>query len=513
MYSGILAVAGAVLLVVGYQMQAAGRGTAAIDSIFLPDINGKLNLDDLKTDSSRVEEHLGYRRMFLKLDADNDNFLNRTEVENSARINFKVVKSFDDADKNKDGKLSMTEFRDAIHASTTENSDAKEDEKKLEKEKSIKKEETKPMGKRTKKKRPPPYPTYPPPHSPKSVPPATPFPPSISESRSRHHYIFTVDNRDVRGKGYRPFVAAANQMWAMLTPLKSAEKHEYIYLRSNLSCHITDCPTFPNGQRNKVCCEGPVYNKTLVPGAIGSAWGGDKIKEGEIIPVHPSWMDLKGILYMLDNVMEYGDIGVYLDSDAHFDFNKNKTFFESYGNMLPEFMNGTRPVAVVRDRSHWTAVCHADFGGPYTIDANSGIIMFTKNENARAFFERMWQSALVISPQEKRKENPLHYQFGWPHEQERLSWFASTKVENASVTYIQRMGWMFELPWCFQAICHRNFDKMPYIGDYVKESLSNSANCSVPEIKPYCNSSNKIGPEKYNDFVESLLDKVKVVPM
>lgn len=185
-----------------------------------------------------------------------------------------------------------------------------------------------------------------------------------------------------------------------MIPEISTEKHKYIYLRSNLSCSLKNCPTFPGNQVNKHCCTGP-----------------PDLNTGNPIPVHPSWMDLKGILYMLKNVMKDGDIGVYLDSDAHFDANKGKTFRDSFYEMLPEFMNGTRPVAVVRDRSFWTAKCHVDFGGPYTMDANSGIIMFTKNRAAEAFMQRLWESALYVSPQEKRMEIPLNYQFGWPHEQ------------------------------------------------------------------------------------------------
>ena len=47
--------------------------------------------------------------------------------------------------------------------------------------------------------RPPPYPTYPPPHSPRVAAEPVAFPDYISRSKSRQHYVFTVDNRDVRG--------------------------------------------------------------------------------------------------------------------------------------------------------------------------------------------------------------------------------------------------------------------------------------------------------------------------
>jgi len=323
-------------------------------------------------------------------------------------------------------------------------------------------------------------------------------------ARKRIHYVFTVDNRDVRGKGYRPFVAAANQAWATLLPKRSDEKHVYMYLRSNISCALKDCPTFPGKQVNKFCCSGPVYDPKI-PGAIGEV-------VGKPTPVHPSWMDLKGILYMLDNVMEEGDFATYLDSDAHFDPNKNKTFYEAYEKMMPKFFSGEKPIGVVRDRSHWTAVCHQDFGGPYTHDVNSGIIMFTKNKNSREFFERLWISAMTASPQDKRKGQPLYYQFGWPHEQERLSWFGSTPVEASLISYIQRQGWHKELPWCFQVICHRNFDKMPYIEEYVKTSILSSGNCSLPEFRPHCKGG-KVDPEKYDTLIESLLDAVKVLPI
>mmetsp|Transcript_25289 Transcript_25289/g.44951 ORF Transcript_25289/g.44951 Transcript_25289/m.44951 type:complete len:301 (+) Transcript_25289:1065-1967(+) len=300
-----------------------------------------------------------------------------------------------------------------------------------------------------------------------------------------------------------------------MMPVLSTEKHFYYYLRSNVSCSRTDCPSpFPRDQQNNLCCEGPVYDTKETPGAVGGApLGSGRVEEGKRIPVHPSWMDLKGILYMLDEVMSEGDIGIYLDSDAHFDTNKNQTFWDAFNWMMPEFFNGTKPVAIVRDRSAWTGICHTDFGGPYSIDANSGIIMFVKNKNARDYFGRLWRSALVVSPQEERMKWNLNYQFGWPHEQERLSWFASTPSENASMTYIQRMGWQRELPWCFQAICHRNFDKMPYIGEYVKNSIMNSSQCWIPEIAPYCGSDSKLDPNKYEDFVDSLIDAVKIVPM
>jgi len=211
--------------------------------------------------------------------------------------------------------------------------------------------------------------------------------------------------------------------------------------------------------------------------------------------------------------MEYGDIATYLDSDAHFDTRTLKTFQQAYGWMLPEFFNGSRPIAVVRDRSHWTAVCHTDFGGPYSKDVNSGIIMFVKNRVSRAFFQRMWLSALTPSPQDKRKGTPLHYQFGWPHEQERLSWFASTPAENASITYIQRQGWHKELPWCFQVICHRNFDKMPYIEGYIKESITKSMKCDIPKIAPFCTPDGTLDDTRYSALIDSLLDSVKVIPI
>eukprot|EP00466_Bigelowiella_natans_P011494 jgi/Bigna1/78396/fgenesh1_pg.54_\ len=309
----------------------------------------------------------------------------------------------------------------------------------------------------------------------------------IKNPSNRRFYIFTVDNRDPRGEGYRPFVAAANQFWTTIIPSMSKEKHEYIYLRSNISCSLKSCPVFPGSQQ--------------------------EVATAPPIPLHPSWMDLKGILHMLDNVMEHGDIATYLDSDAHFDTRTLKTFQQAYGWMLPEFFNGTRPIAVVRDRSHWTAVCHTDFGGPYSMDVNSGIIMFVKNRVSRAFFQRMWLSALTPSPQDKRKGTPLHYQFGWPHEQERLSWFASTPAENASITYIQRQGWHKELPWCFQVICHRNFDKMPYIEDYIKESITKSIKCDIPKIKPFCTPHGILDDTRYSALIDSLLDSVKVIPI
>mmetsp|Transcript_30205 Transcript_30205/g.73517 ORF Transcript_30205/g.73517 Transcript_30205/m.73517 type:complete len:457 (+) Transcript_30205:224-1594(+) len=363
---------------------------------------------------------------------------------------------------------------------------------------------------RKERKRPPPYPTWDPPHSPSEPEPPDPISPDTFKDRERKYFIFTVDNRDVRGKGYRPYVAAANQLWSMVTPLREGrEQHEFLYLRSNLSCSLPDCPTFPGKQVNKFCCTGPKND--------GSVKGSVYEKEDRItnkpIPVHPSWMDLKGILHVFDNFMKRGDVGLYLDSDAYMDLNKNKTFLKSFEWMMPEFFNGSKPIAVVRDRSHWTAVCRTDFGGPYTKDVNSGIIMFVKNKNARGFLERLWQSALVVSPQDKRKEVPLYYQFGWPHEQERLSWFASTPSENASIAYIQRMGWHKELPWCFQAICHRNFDKMPYIENSVKETLLASARCDLDSIRPYCTSEGKLDNNLLDKFVEFLVTNVKVVPM
>uniref|UniRef100_A0A7S2TEI5 EF-hand domain-containing protein n=1 Tax=Lotharella oceanica TaxID=641309 RepID=A0A7S2TEI5_9EUKA len=400
----------------------------------------------------------GFARMFAKLDLNGDGYLTEDEASEAQMINWDVQAEFRAADADRDGKVTMEEFSSQLHSRAQ---DKPSEPPKQQPEPEKKNETPKKEGgknRRKKKKRPPPYPTYPPPHSPEAPPQPQKFPKSITESKNRRHIIFTVDNRDVRGKGYRPFVAAANQHWASTMTGKGVEKHEYYYIRSNLSCSITDCPTFPKDQVNKICCTGPVPNLDI-PEAIR---GTDPIK------VHPSWMDLKGVRYVMDNLMEEGDIGVYLDSDAHFDFNKGKTFREAFEWMVPEFFDGTKPIAIYRDRSHWTAVSGTDFGGPYAIDANSGLIMFTKNQIARDWIERLWQSALVVSPQEKRFEIDHYYQFGWPHEQERLTWFASTPAENASIAYIRRMGWQVELPWCFQVICHRNFDKMPYIEKWVK---------------------------------------------
>lgn len=80
------------------------------------------------------------------------------------------------------------------------------------------------------------------------------------------------------------------------------------------------------------------------------------------------------------------------------------------------------------------------------------------------------------------------------------------------MTYIQRQGWHKELPWCFQAICHRNFDKMPYIEEYVKESITGSARCDLGQFRRFCQNG-KVDPARYDDLVESLLDNVEVVPM
>jgi len=433
-----------------------------------------------------TEKGEGRGRMDTPWFRDRDGTLDRNKEERAVGYfqNRDVTAMLEAAEEDAKGGVTLSSFEDALHASRKDNdnyinnnyekyknigTDGKENPRKSPQNVQKTERTADRVATRTgTRQRPYPYFTFPPPHSPEEPEEPDTLEPELVSNPKRKHYIFTVDNRDVRGSGYRPLVAAANQLYATMMPLVKGEQQEYMYLRSNLSCDAReDCPSpFPNAQVNKICCTGPVND--------GSIRGVPPPFSSKPTLLHPSWMDLKGILYMLDNVMKRGDMATYLDSDAHFDVRKQQSFHESFEWMLPELFNGTRPIAVVRDRSAWTGVCGTDFGGPYTMDSNSGIIMFTKNRVARNFFERLYFSALTPSPQDIRLRTPLYYQFGWPHEQERLTWFASTPVENASITYIQRMGWTKELPWCYQAICHRNFDKMPYIEEYIRGVTPNS---------------------------------------
>lgn len=277
----------------------------------------------------------------------------------------------------------------------------------------------------------------------------------------RRYFFFNLDNRELDQKAvmnatYIPLTVGANAFYVRSASkwIAANEEYKYIYYHANISC-----------KTSALECEGPLNLTTNKPTVL-----------------HPSWVAVKVILDLLDNKMQAGDVAVSLDTDVVLKSERNQSLHAAFHHLIPGFMNGSTPIALTRDGSYWKAIS----APVYSIDINSGIIMFVKTPACHKFFRALWASALVESPFEKANYTKFHFHRSWPWMQERLSWFASDPKWQADVVLIPQKDWTKALPGCWEIICHLLQDKMDTITHELSDMYVQSLDCADPDFSPLC---------------------------
>ena len=231
---------------------------------------------------------------------------------------------------------------------------------------------------------------------------------SEEAKRGRRTFLLAVDNRSpldlpISASNYLATCAAVNWYYAnVVFPLIASkdaaiaqETFSYAYYIANVSCPDQGaCGWTEEAGKGGTAVAGE--------GAVGA--GGKE--------VHPAWIAIKAALQLLPTMAE-GDIGILADTDVFVDVTKHTTFYHSVLPKLEGFLDGGRPVGLLRDGSFWRAKAR---GYGYKIDVQSGIIFFvkTKERTAEKFFRDMWKSASKPSPAELLLQDPFKFLKQWP---------------------------------------------------------------------------------------------------
>jgi len=285
----------------------------------------------------------------------------------------------------------------------------------------------------------------------------------------RRYFFFNLDNRPIDlgarvNSSYIPLTVAANLFYVRTASkwLAANEEYHYLYYHAAHSCP------------NKFDCQGPINSTSKQPAVV-----------------HPSWIAIKVILDLLENKMQAGDVGVSLDTDVFLRSDLNQTFYQSFHQLLPGLMNGSAPVGLIRDGARWKGVSRA----VYSVDINSGIIMFVKTPACLQFFHALWASALIASPLELLRYQQFHFLRSWPWMQERLTWFASHSKWNQSVVSFPTgpdFDWKHKQPECFGIFCHMLHNKMEAITMMVQKTFVAALDCDDREFSQFCSKQDNV---------------------
>lgn len=277
----------------------------------------------------------------------------------------------------------------------------------------------------------------------------------------RRYIFFNVDNRAldqdaVVNASFIPLIVAANLLYIRNAQkwIAANEEYKYFYFHSNVSC-----------KTDALECDGPFDNAT-----------------NKSVVLHPAWIALKVILHLLENEMQTGDVAISLDTDVL--IKKHESLHAAF-HTLPGFLNGSVPIALIHDGGFWKG-----FIAPtYSMDINSGIIMFVKTPACLDFFRALRDSILVQSPLEKVKKRDFHKV--WPWMQERISWLSGEPRWRPSVVLLPLTDWRDVQPYCYGIYCHWVHRKLQTITAEVSQMYVSLLDCDEAGVSPFCSEREK----------------------